>query len=80
MLGDANRCKLDVVMASAIDRVERSLIDLLGTMQHLEACGVDLDQQNIDTTTSIGRLAFQVTGAKVAARKGQALDHPVSAE
>ncbi len=43
----------------------RSLIDLLDTIQHLEACGVDLylDQQNIDTTTPMGKLVFQVTGA-----------------
>ena len=52
-------------MAWAIDRLGRSLIDLLGTIQTLEACGVDLylDQQSIDTTTPAGRLMFQVTGA-----------------
>jgi DNA invertase Pin-like site-specific DNA recombinase len=65
MLSDASRRKFDVVMAWAIDRVGRSLIDLLGTIQHLEACGVDLylDQQNIDTTTPMGKLIFQITGA-----------------
>ena len=65
MLNDASRGKFDVVMAWAIDRVGRSLIDLLGTIQHLEACGVDLylDQQNIDTTTPMGKLIFQITGA-----------------
>lgn len=31
-----------VVMAWAIDRLGRSLIDLLGAIQTLEACGVDL--------------------------------------
>jgi DNA invertase Pin-like site-specific DNA recombinase len=65
MLNDASRCKFDVVMAWAIDRVGRSLIDLLGTIKHLEDCGVDLylDQQNIDTTTPAGKLLFQMTGA-----------------
>jgi len=65
MLNQAQRGKFDVVMAWAIDRVGRSLIDLLGTIQHLEACKVDLyiDQQQIDTTTPSGRLLFQVTGA-----------------
>src|SRR6478609_11348837 len=65
MLKDANRRKFDVVMAWAIDRVGRSLIDLLGTIQHLEAVGVDLylDQQSIDTTTPAGRLLFRMTGA-----------------
>ena len=42
MLKDASRRKFDVVMAWAIDRLGRSLIDLLGTIQTLEACGVDL--------------------------------------
>jgi DNA invertase Pin-like site-specific DNA recombinase len=65
LLNDASRRKFDVVMAWAIDRMGRSLIDLLGTIQHLEACGVDLylDQQNIDTPTPMGKLVFQVTGA-----------------
>ncbi|MGC2080932.1 MAG: recombinase family protein, partial [Xanthobacteraceae bacterium] len=51
MLKDAQRRRFDVVMAWAIDRLGRSLIDLLGTIQTLEACGVDLylDQQAIDT-------------------------------
>jgi hypothetical protein len=38
MLTDASRRKFDVVMSWAIDRLGRSLIDLLGTIQHLEAC------------------------------------------
>jgi len=65
MLKDAQRRRFDVVMAWAIDRLGRSLIDLLGTIQALEACGVDLylDQQAIDTTTPAGRLMFHITGA-----------------
>src|SRR5215468_1768750 len=65
MLNDASKRRFDIVMAWAIDRLGRSLIDLLGTIQTLEACGVDLylDQQAIDTTTPAGRLMFQVTGA-----------------
>ena len=65
MLKDASRRKFDIVMAWSIDRLGRSLIDLLDTIQHLEACGVDLylDQQAIDTTTPMGKLVFQVTGA-----------------
>jgi DNA invertase Pin-like site-specific DNA recombinase len=65
MLKDAQRRRFDVVMAWAIDRLGRSLIDLLGTIQMLDACGVDLylDQQAIDTTTPAGKLMFQVTGA-----------------
>ena len=36
MLKDAQRRSFDVVMAWAIDRLGRSLIDLLGTIQELE--------------------------------------------
>jgi DNA invertase Pin-like site-specific DNA recombinase len=65
LLNDAQRREFDVVMAWAIDRLGRSLIDLLGTFQTLHACGVDvyLDQQSIDTTTPAGKLMFQVCGA-----------------
>jgi DNA invertase Pin-like site-specific DNA recombinase len=65
MLMDASRRKFDIVMAWAIDRLGRSLSDLLDTIRHLEACGVDLylDQQAIDTTTPTGKLVFQIAGA-----------------
>jgi DNA invertase Pin-like site-specific DNA recombinase len=65
LLKDAGRGKFNVVMAWTIDRIGRSLIDLLDTIQTLEACGVDLylDQQSIDTTTPAGKLMFQVCGA-----------------
>jgi DNA invertase Pin-like site-specific DNA recombinase len=61
---DANRRKFDVVMAWAIDRLGRSLIDLLGTIAP-RGRGVDfyLDKQSIDTTTPAGKLLFQLTGA-----------------
>jgi DNA invertase Pin-like site-specific DNA recombinase len=42
MLTDASRRKFDVVMSWAIDRLGRSLTDLLGTIQHLEACDLRL--------------------------------------
>src|SRR5262249_28600135 len=65
MLKDASKRKFDVIMAWAIDRLGRSLIDLLGTIQTLEACGVDLflEQQSLDTTTPAGKLMYQVCGA-----------------
>lgn len=53
------------MMAWAIDRLGRSLVDLLQTIESLKACGVDLylDQQSIDTTTPAGKLMLQMCGA-----------------
>jgi DNA invertase Pin-like site-specific DNA recombinase len=65
MLKQAQRGRFDVVMAWAIDRLGRSLVDLLHTIESLKACGVDLylDQQSIDTTTPAGKLMLQMCGA-----------------
>jgi DNA invertase Pin-like site-specific DNA recombinase len=65
MLKQAQRGRFDVVMAWAIDRLGRSLVDLLQTIEGLRACGVDLylDQQLIDTTTPAGKLMLQMCGA-----------------
>jgi DNA invertase Pin-like site-specific DNA recombinase len=65
LLKDASRGRFDVAMAWALDRLGRSLLDLLDTLGELETAGVALvlHQQAIDTTTPAGRMFFQVTGA-----------------
>lgn len=65
LLKDAGRGKFNVVMAWAIDRIGRSLLDLLTTIQRLQERRVDLylDRQQLDTTTSNGKLLFQIIGA-----------------
>src|SRR5580704_16082223 len=65
LLKDASRGRFDVVLAWALDRLGRSLVDLLDTLNELEAAGAALvlHQQAIDTTTPAGRMFFQVTGA-----------------
>jgi DNA invertase Pin-like site-specific DNA recombinase len=57
--------KFDIVMAWSIDRVGRSLQDLLHFLEQLHAkqIGLYLHQQNIDTTTPAGKLMFQMCGA-----------------
>ncbi len=65
MLTDASKARFDVVMTWAIDRLGRSLPDLLDTIGNLEAAHVDvfIDQQNMDTTTPAGKLMFTMVGA-----------------
>ena len=64
MLKDATRGRFDVVMCWAVDRMGRSLADLIGTLQDLHGAGVDLflHQQAIDTTTPAGRAMFGMLG------------------
>ena len=65
LLNDATRGRFDVAMVWAMDRLGRSLADLIDTLRALEAAKVDLylDQQAIDTTTLAGRMFFHITGA-----------------
>ena len=64
MLKDAVRGRFNVVMAWAVDRLGRSLPDLVATMQDLAAAKVDLfiQQQALDTTTPSGRAMFGMLG------------------
>jgi DNA invertase Pin-like site-specific DNA recombinase len=64
LLNDATRGRFDVAMVWAMDRLGRSLADLIDTLRVLEAAKVDLYlQQAIDTTTPAGRMFFHITGA-----------------
>ena len=61
---DATRRKFDVVMAWSVDRLGRSLQDLVGFLSELHGVGCDLylHQQGIDTTTPAGKMMFQMCG------------------
>ena len=60
----AVRREFDVVMAWNVDRLGRSLQDLVGFLAQLHAAGVDLflHQQGLDTTTPGGKAMFQMLG------------------
>ncbi len=64
MLKDAVRGKFDILAVWAVDRMGRSLQDLVGSLNELHGAGVDLflHQQAIDTTTPSGRAMFQMLG------------------
>jgi len=64
MLKTATKRKFDVVMVWSVDRLGRSLQDLIATMNELQAVGVDLylHQQAIDTSTPSGKALFQMCG------------------
>lgn len=64
MLKDAGRGKFDLIATWAVDRLGRSLQDLIFFLGDLRACGVDLyvHQQNLDTSTPSGRAMFAMCG------------------
>jgi DNA invertase Pin-like site-specific DNA recombinase len=64
LMEGVTRRDFDKVMAWSVDRLGRSLPDLLNIMGELKANGVDLylHQQSLDTSTPAGRAMFQMLG------------------
>jgi DNA invertase Pin-like site-specific DNA recombinase len=60
----ATRREFDVVMAWSVDRLGRSLQDLVQFLGELQAKDVDLylDRQGVDTTTPGGKALYQMMG------------------
>src|SRR5215211_6776085 len=61
---DATKRQFDVVMAWSVDRLGRSLQDLVGFLSELHALKIDLllHQQGLDTTTPAGKAMYQMMG------------------
>ena len=64
LMKDATRRRFEVVMAWSVDRLGRSLQDLVAFLGEVHAQGVDLylDRQGVDTTTPGGKALFQMMG------------------
>jgi DNA invertase Pin-like site-specific DNA recombinase len=64
LLKDATARKINMIAAWSVDRLGRSLQDLVGFLNELQAlhCHLYLHQQAIDTTTPSGRAMFQMCG------------------
>ena len=61
----ATQRKFDMVMCWSIDRLGRSLQNLVEILNEIQALGIDLffQQQGMDTSTPSGRMIFSVFGA-----------------
>src|SRR5467141_3316786 len=64
LLRDAAKRQFDMVMAWSVDRLGRSLQDLVAFLSELHALRIDLflHQQGLDTTTPAGKALFQMLG------------------
>jgi DNA invertase Pin-like site-specific DNA recombinase len=65
LLSDLRKRKIDVILVWSLDRLARSLKQLLTISEECRSLGVDLVslRQNIDTTLPAGRLTFSILGA-----------------
>ena len=64
LMKTVTRREIDMVAAWSVDRLGRSLMDLLAILKELHVKGVDLflHQQGLDTSTPSGRAMFQMLG------------------
>jgi len=64
LLKDTIRRKFDMIAAVSVDRLGRSLQDLVGFLGEIRGAGVDLylHKQAIDTSTPAGKALFQMIG------------------
>lgn len=64
MLKDATRKEFDLVMAWSVDRLGRSLLNLIEFLNELHSLDIDLylHKQGIDTTTPAGKAMFSMLG------------------
>jgi DNA invertase Pin-like site-specific DNA recombinase len=64
MMKAVNAREFDMVATWSVDRLGRSLTDLLGILQDLQEKGMDLflHQQGLDTSTTAGKAMFQMLG------------------
>lgn len=64
LLRGAVRREFDMVAAWSVDRLGRSLQDLVAFLSEIQGAGVDLylHQQAIDTSTAAGKAMFQMMG------------------
>ena len=64
MLKAAVRREFDMVAAWSVDRLGRSLKDLVGFLEELQGAGIHLflHQQALDTSTPAGKALFQMLG------------------
>ena len=65
LLKSATQRRFDMVMCWSIDRLGRSLQNLIEILNELQSLKVDLFfmQQGLDTSTSAGRMMFSIFGA-----------------
>ena len=65
MMEEARKRKFKMLLVWKLDRLSRSLKDLINTLDELGTLGIDFVSydNNLDTSTPTGKLVFQIVGA-----------------
>ena len=65
MMEQGRKRKFNVLLVWKLDRLSRSLKDLINTLDELGSLGIDFVSydNNLDTSTPTGKLVFQIVGA-----------------
>ncbi len=65
MMAEARKKKFDILLVWKLDRLGRSLKDLINTLDELGVLGIDFIsyENQLDTSTPTGKLVFHVIGA-----------------
>ncbi|MHA2218935.1 MAG: recombinase family protein [Candidatus Hodarchaeales archaeon] len=65
MISESRKRKFDILLVWKLDRLSRSLKDLINTLDELSDLGINFISydNNLDTTTPTGKLVFQIIGA-----------------
>jgi DNA invertase Pin-like site-specific DNA recombinase len=65
MMEEARKRKFKMLVVWKLDRLSRSLKDLINTLDELGSLGIDFVSydNNLDTSTPTGKLVFQIVGA-----------------
>ena len=73
MMKAVNAKEFDMVATWSVDRLGRSLTDLLGILQglHKKGVGLFLHQQGLDTSTTAGKAMFQMLGVSLPNSRGE---------
>lgn len=80
LMKDAVARKFEIVLVWSIDRLGRSLKNLIEIMNELNCCqiGIYFSQQSIDTNTASGRMVFNIFGSLAEFERNMIRDRVIS--
>jgi len=82
LIKGATRKEFDIILAWSVDRLGRSLTDLLSFLNEIQSVGCDLylHQQGLDTSTPAGKMMFQMCGVFAEFERGMIRERVIAGQ